>query len=212
MIIFCNKMYFLLSRNRWVATNEGNTKYMLSTNIDVRRIGPQIIPIMTTLCIVKEFIYLGSAVTIKSDVSLGIKRRITLANGCYYGLNRWLSSRGLSRTTKLVLYKTLIVPVLIYDIQTWKLLSTDTVPVRVFERKLLRKILGPVQSGDDFRIRSNSELYELLNDIEILQRINIQRLKEDVKRTTLFTLKGPNREKGSYMDVLWQAEIRLPGC
>ena len=30
--------------------------------------------------------------------------------------------------------------------------------------------------GDDFRIRFNSELYELLNDIGIVQRINIQRL------------------------------------
>ena len=30
--------------------------------------------------------------------------------------------------------------------------------------------------GDNFRIRFNSELYELLNDIDVVQRINIQRL------------------------------------
>ena len=53
---------------------------------------------------VKEFIYLGSAVTTKNDVSLEIKRRITLANRCYYGLNGQLSNRDLSRTTKLILY------------------------------------------------------------------------------------------------------------
>ena len=29
---------------------------------------------------------------------------------------------------------------------------------------------------DDFRIRFNSELYELLNDIDVVQRIKIQRL------------------------------------
>ena len=31
--------------------------------------------------------------------------------------------------------------------------------------------------GDDFRIRFNSELYELLNDMDVVQRINIQRLR-----------------------------------
>ena len=34
----------------------------------------------------------------------------------------------------------------------------------------------PVRVGDDFRIRFNSELYELLNDMDVVQRINIQRL------------------------------------
>ena len=31
--------------------------------------------------------------------------------------------------------------------------------------------------GDDFRILFNSELYELLSDIDVVQRINIQRLR-----------------------------------
>ena len=30
---------------------------------------------------------------------------------------------------------------------------------------------------NDFHIRFNSELYELLNDIDVVQRINIQRLR-----------------------------------
>ena len=31
--------------------------------------------------------------------------------------------------------------------------------------------------GDDFCIRFSSELYELLNDMDVVQRINIQRLR-----------------------------------
>ena len=31
--------------------------------------------------------------------------------------------------------------------------------------------------GDDFRIQPNSELYELLNNIDVVQRIKIQRLR-----------------------------------
>ena len=94
--------------------------------------------------------------------------KITPANRCYYGLSRQLGNRDLSRTTKLILYKTLILPVLLYGAETWTLLNNDAVALRVFEKKVLRKIFGSVRVGDDFRIRYNSELYELLNDLDIV--------------------------------------------
>ena len=70
-----------------LAVNEGKTKYMFSTSRVVRRIDSRITVANYTFDTVKEFIYLGSAVTTKTDVSLEIKRSITLANRCYYGLN-----------------------------------------------------------------------------------------------------------------------------
>ena len=72
--------------------------------------------------------------------------------------------------TKLVIYKTLILPVPLYGAKAWTLLSSAVGTVKVFERKILRKIFGLVQVGDDLRIRYNSELYELLNDMEVVQR------------------------------------------
>ena len=93
-----------------LAVNEDKTKYMFSTSRDERRIDSQITADNYTFDTVKEFIYFGSAVTTKNDVSLEIKRRITLANRRYYGLNGQLSNRDLSRMTKLILYKTLILP------------------------------------------------------------------------------------------------------
>ena len=65
---------------------------------------------------------------------------------------------------------------LLYGSEAWTLLRTDAAALRVFEGKVLRKIIGPVRIGDDFRIRFNSELYELLNDMDVVQLINIQRL------------------------------------
>ena len=65
---------------------------------------------------------------------------------------------------------------LLYGAEAWTLLSTDAAALVVFERKVLRKIFCAVRVGDDFRIRFNCELYELLNDIDVVQRINIQRL------------------------------------
>ena len=80
---------------------------------------------------VKEFVYFSQAVTTKNDVSLEIKRRITLGNSCYYGLNGQLTNRDLSHTTKLVLYKTLMLLVLLYDAEEWTLLCTDVAALSV---------------------------------------------------------------------------------
>ena len=60
-----------------LGVNEGKTEYMLSIGMDVLRIEHNIIADSYTLDIVKEFIYLGSTVTTKNDVSLEIKRRVT---------------------------------------------------------------------------------------------------------------------------------------
>ena len=104
-------------------------------------------------------------------------RRITVANKCYFGLSKQLCSRVLSRKTKLTIYKTLILPVLLYGAETWVLSDRDKQALGVFERKILRKVFGPVKIHDEYRIRYNHELYELYADIDVLQRINVQRLR-----------------------------------
>ena len=55
-----------------LAVYEGKTKYMLSISRDVRRIDSQITADSYTFDTVKEFIYLGSAVTTENDVNLEI--------------------------------------------------------------------------------------------------------------------------------------------
>ena len=67
-----------------LAVNENKIKYMLST---VRRINSHITADNYNFYTVNEFIYIGYAFTTKNNVSLEIKRRITLANRCYYDLN-----------------------------------------------------------------------------------------------------------------------------
>ena len=55
-----------------LAVNEGKTKYMFSTSRDVRRIDSRITADNYTFDTVKEFIYLGYAVSNKNDVSLEV--------------------------------------------------------------------------------------------------------------------------------------------
>ena len=115
----------------------------------------------------EEFIYLGTAINTNNDVSLEIS----------IGLNRQLSSRDLSSVTKLTLYKALILPVLLYGAEAWTLASTNAAALRVLERKVLRKIFSPVRVGNDNRIRTNRELYELFNNMDVAKLINLQRFR-----------------------------------
>ena len=108
---------------------------MLTTSGVVPRVRFQITVNSYNFDVVKEFIYLGTAINTNNDVSLEIKRRVTLTYRCYFGLNRQLSTRDLSRATKLTLYKALILTVLLYGAEAWTLSSTDAAALAVFERK-----------------------------------------------------------------------------
>ena len=107
-----------------LAVNECMTKYMLSTSGIVPSMRSQITTNSYNFDAVKEFIYLSTAIN-TNDVSLEIKRKVTPANRCYFGLKRQLCRGDLSRATKLTLYKALILPVLLYGAEAWALLNTD---------------------------------------------------------------------------------------
>ena len=72
-----------------------------------------------------------------------------------------IKSKIIARKTKLNIYKTLIRPIVTYGAETWTLTKSVSARLAVFERKVLRRILGAVKQGDNWRIRYNSELYEI---------------------------------------------------
>jgi hypothetical protein len=57
-----------------------------------------------------------------------------------------MKTRALIRSSKLKIYATLVRPAVTYGCQTWTLSSRNEQQQRIFERKILRKILGPVQN------------------------------------------------------------------
>lgn len=126
---------------------------------------------------VDNFVYLGSLITSSNLISEEIKRRVLVANRCYYGLHKHLKSHRLQRKTKLSIYKTLIRPVLMYASETWTLSKKDEEFLNVFERKVLRKILGAVQDGGTWRRRYNFELYAIFNEPEAASLIKISRMR-----------------------------------
>ena len=62
---------------------------------------------------------------------------------------------------EICLYKSLILPVLLYGAESWTMTSSDEQALGVFERKMAW----------------NQELYDIYDDIDVVKRIKIQRLR-----------------------------------
>jgi len=55
----------------------------------------------------------------------------------------FLSSRLLSKNLKIKIYRTIILPVVLYECETWSLTLKEERELRVFENMVLRRIFGP---------------------------------------------------------------------
>jgi hypothetical protein len=69
-----------------------------------------------------------------------IKRRLNSGNACYLSVHNHLSSRLLSKNVKIRIYKTIILPVVLYGCGTWSLILREVHRLRVFENRVLRRI------------------------------------------------------------------------
>jgi hypothetical protein len=70
---------------------------------------------------VAQFRYLGTTITDRNLIQEEIKRRLNSANACYHSVQNLLSSCLLSKNIKIRIYKTIILPVVLYGCETWSL-------------------------------------------------------------------------------------------
>lgn len=130
-----------------------------------------------TFEVVDRFTYLGAIVQMDNDTTHEIKHQINMANKCYFGLLRTMKRRVLSRSVKVCLYKTLIRPVLTYACETWTISKNNEYALQYFERKILRRVYGPICENGVWRKRYNQELYDLFKDVDISKFIKLTRLR-----------------------------------
>jgi hypothetical protein len=73
------------------------------------------------------------------------------------------SSRLLSKNIKIIIYKTIILPVVQYGRETWSLTLREECRLRVFENRVLRRISGPKSDEviGGWRKLNNEELHNL---------------------------------------------------
>ena len=84
---------------------------------------------------VDSFKYLGTMVIKMNNRSVEVNARLIMAYGAYYGLQKHMKSRNISRNIKTLLYKILIRPVVTYGAETWVLSKQDEYRLSIFERK-----------------------------------------------------------------------------
>ena len=92
---------------------------------------------------VKTFKYLGSLLTNQNSIQEETKCRLKAGNKCYYSVETLLSSRLLSKNLKIKIYKTIVLPVVLYGCETWSLTLKEECRLRVFENRILRRMFGP---------------------------------------------------------------------
>ena len=70
---------------------------------------------------VEGFKYLGTTLTNKNSIAEEIKSRLRSGNACYHLGQNLLSSRLLSKNLKINIYRTIILPVVLYGCEVWSL-------------------------------------------------------------------------------------------
>ncbi|KAJ4427971.1 hypothetical protein ANN_23984 [Periplaneta americana] len=122
---------------------------------------------------VEKFKYLGGTVTNINETREEIKRRINMGNACYYSVEKLLSSSLLSKNLKVRIYKTVILPVLLYGCETWTLTLREEHRLSVFENKVLRKIFGAKRDEvtGEWRKLHKAELHALYSSPDIIRNM-----------------------------------------
>lgn len=158
--------------------NEHKTKFMTMSRSQVRREQQNYSIGDYNIEGVKDFKYLGTHLCCNNSVSACIQDRIQAGSRCYYANIKMLRSKILSRKSKLLIYKSLIRPVVTYGAECWSMTSNDEKSLRIFERRILRKIFGPIRLDENnWRIRSNNEINDLIENEDLVRFIKAQRIK-----------------------------------
>jgi len=106
---------------------------------------------------------MGTTLTNQNSIQEEIKSRLKSGNACYYSVQSILSSSLLSRNLKIKIYRTIILPVVLYGCETWLLTLREERKLRVSENRVLRRIFGPKgnEVTGEWRKLHNEELNDL---------------------------------------------------
>jgi hypothetical protein len=88
---------------------------------------------------VAQYIYLWTTVTRQNLIHDDSKNRLNSGNACYHSVQNLLSSRLLSKNVKIIIYKTIILPVILHGCETCSLTLREEHRLRVFGNRVLRR-------------------------------------------------------------------------
>ena len=117
----------------------------------------------------ESFTYLGAYVRKDGGGTADIKKRIALASAQFKRLSNIWQAGDINRKTKTSLFKSLVLPVLLYGCKTWKLTKGEEGKLDIFQNKCLRRI---------FKIRRQQHI----SNNTVLEMAEVQKISAEVRR------------------------------
>jgi len=158
--------------------NQEKTKYMKSEKQKSKTISQHKVKIKINNYNIEEvdkFSYLGTQIS-STDNSQEIKARIQAGYRAYAANKKLLKNKSISKHTKLKIYNTLIKPIVTYALESLR--KQDEEQIRIFERKILRTIMGPKKENEnEYRPLMNYEIQKQNGGQDIVKNIKAQRIR-----------------------------------
>jgi hypothetical protein len=115
---------------------------LTKTKIMTNSTETQIIVDDTPIQYCKEYNYLGQTTSLTRNREKELQRRIRLAWGKFWSLKFILLDKSINIKLRLEAIQTCVIPVLIYNSQTWTFTKRQTQAIQICQRKMERKVLG----------------------------------------------------------------------
>ena len=93
---------------------------------------------------VRDFIFLGSKITVDGDHSHEIKRRLLLGRKAMTNLDSILISRNTTVPTQFRLIKAMVLPVVMYGCESWTIKETEYQRIDAFKLLLEKPLESPL--------------------------------------------------------------------
>ena len=134
--------------------------------------------------------------------SRSIPVRLKSGNACYHSVQNLLSSSLLSKSVKIKICRTIILPVVLCGCETWSLALREECRLRVFESRVLRRIFGPKRdevTGELSRLH-DKELHSVYSSPNIESR----------RLSWVGHVARMGETRGAYRSLVWNPEGKRP--
>lgn len=166
---------------------------------------------------VTSYEYLGSIISQDGKIDLDINNRLRKTNKTCYSLNKVIfAKRKIEKETKLRLYNSVIVPILMYASESWTLHKNQEHRLTAMEMKVLRRIEG-VTKWDRMRneeIRQRLKQESIISKIEVKQLnwyAHIRRMKENTIVKKVYDARSGDKRRRGRPRKRWEERIKEIG-
>jgi hypothetical protein len=127
---------------------------------------------------VTKFKYLGMILTNQNDIHDEIKSRLNSGKCLLLFSPKSFVFPSHIKILKMKIYKTVILPFVLYGCKTWSLTLREEHRLRVFENRVLRRTFGPKREEDgSWRKLHNDELHRPYSSPNIFRVIKSRRMR-----------------------------------